>query len=523
MKLISPKETGAGALTRSSSASYINSSKYVASATTNEARFSFNPTTGDPEGLLIENASTNLVLQSADFSNASWSKTNVTVTANSQTSPDNTLAGDTLNATSANGYVSQSVSFTGNAVKSISVWIKAGTATASRIKVVDDATAADRLDASIAWASGVPTVTASIGTFVDAVSYLNGWYRVRLKTIATTAAANTIRIYPANSGTGTIYAWGAQAENGIRATSYIATTTATVTRAADVIGTAGLVYSNVLENDATNWTAGTYTLGQKVIYNHDVYEVIVSSTTDQPDVGAAKTSPTWLNLGATNRYKMFDNIISTQTTNSGSVRVGVVPNQVANSVAFFGLEGTEITVSVNDPAEGLVYTETRSLLDTSVVLDWWSYFFEPISYLSDAVFLSLPSYSSASIAAYIDAGAATAKCGEMVLGVQRTLGVTNFDTSVSIIDYSIKSTDDFGNTVIVQRAYSKRADYDVTVETLSVASVQKVLADIRTTPTVFIGDEDRTETVVYGFYKQFNIVLSTPSISSCSIEVEGLV
>jgi hypothetical protein len=53
--------------------------------------------------------------------------------------------------------------------------------------------------------------------------------------------------------------------------------------------------------------------------------------------------------------------------------------------------------------------------------------------------------------------------------------------------------------------------------------VQKVLADIRTTATVFVGDPNRPETVVYGFYKQFNIVLSTPSISDCSIEVEGLV
>jgi hypothetical protein len=56
-----------------------------------------------------------------------------------------------------------------------------------------------------------------------------------------------------------------------------------------------------------------------------------------------------------------------------------------------------------------------------------------------------------------------------------------------------------------------------------VSAVQKLLADIRTTPTVFIGEDDKPETVVYGFYKQFNIVISTPSISDCSIEVEGLV
>jgi hypothetical protein len=75
-------------------------------------------------------------------------------------------------------------------------------------------------------------------------------------------------------------------------------------------------------------------------------------------------------------------------------------------------------------------------------------------------------------------------------------------THLIIQDYSIKTTDDFGNIVVQQRAYSKRADYDVTVETNRVSTVQKLLADIRTTPTVFIGEDDKPETVVYGFYKQ---------------------
>jgi hypothetical protein len=178
---------------------------------------------------------------------------------------------------------------------------------------------------------------------------------------------------------------------------------------------------------------------------------------------------------------------------------------------------------MTDPIEGVVYTETRSLQDNTLIIDWYPYFFEEIAYLPDIVFLNLPSYGSAMLTAVVDGGAGDAKIGEVVIGKQRGLGVTNFGTSVSIIDYSVKSTDDFGNTIIVQRAYSKRADYDVTVNTSSVAAVQKALADIRTTPTVFVGDENRPETVVYGFYKQFNIVLSTPSISDCSIEVEGLV
>jgi hypothetical protein len=289
------------------------------------------------------------------------------------------------------------------------------------------------------------------------------------------------------------------------------------------ITAAMLTASNVPETDAPAWTAGTYTIGQQRIYDHRVYEVIVSSTAAQPDVGAAATPPSWLDLGATNRFKMFDQIISTQTIKNIEVDVDITPNAIVNAAAFFGLLGNSITLTMTDPIEGVVYTETRSLQDNTIIIDWYSYFFEPIAYFPDMVFLNLPTYGSASLNAVVDGGTGDAKVGEVVIGKKRNLGVSNFGTSVSIIDFSVKSTDDFGNTIIIQRAYSKRADYDVTVNTSSVASVQKVLADIRTTPTVFIGDENKSETVVYGFYKQFNIVLSTPSISDCSIEVEGLV
>jgi hypothetical protein len=281
--------------------------------------------------------------------------------------------------------------------------------------------------------------------------------------------------------------------------------------------------SNVPETDAPLWTAGTYTQGQLRIYEHRVYEVIAASTTDRPDIGAEAEPPTWLDLGATNRFKMFDDIINTQTVNPLEIDVDITPNTVVNGAAFFGLFGNSITVTITDPVDGEVYQQTRSLQDNTLIVDWYPYFFEDIAFLSDMVFLDFPSYGSATINVVVDGGADEAKVGEAIIGKQRDLGVTNFGTNVSIIDYSIKDTDDFGNTVITTRPFSKRADYDVTVNTNAVSAVQKALADIRTTATVFIGDENRPETVVYGFYKQFNIVLSTPSISDCSIEIEGLV
>ena len=284
-----------------------------------------------------------------------------------------------------------------------------------------------------------------------------------------------------------------------------------------------LTASNVAITE-TAWTAGTYTTGTQRYVGTTLYQVVASpSTTDNPTVGVSATPPTWKAVGAINRFKMFDNIINTQTVKAGTIAITVNPGQLVNAAAFFGLQGNTINVTMNDPTEGVVYNETQSLQDNTLIVDWYAYFFEGIYQKSDAVFVDLPSYVNATMTVTIDAGAATASCGEMVIGRQSTLGLSNFGTSVSIQDYSVKTTDDFGNIVIEQRAYSKRADYDVTVETPRIAAVQKLLADIRTTPTVFIGSQDNPETVVYGFYKQFNIVISTPTLSDCSIEVEGLI
>ncbi len=284
-----------------------------------------------------------------------------------------------------------------------------------------------------------------------------------------------------------------------------------------------LTTSNIPMTDAPNWAAGTYTLGQQVIFNYAIYEVIVATTTDQPDVGAAKATPTWIRISAINRYKMFDEVISTGTVGVPTIAVTITPAQIVNAIAFFSVTATTINVTLTDPVEGVVYNETQSLQDNTLITSWYNYFFEPIAQKSDAIFDDLPSYVAAVVSVTISNGASNAVCGEMVMGKQRQLGVTNFGSSVSIQDYSIKSRDDFGNTIIVQRAFSKRADYDVTVETPFVAAVQRILSDIRTTPTVFIGDANRSETVIYGFYRSFDIVLQYPTISSCSISVEGLV
>ena len=288
---------------------------------------------------------------------------------------------------------------------------------------------------------------------------------------------------------------------------------------------ATLTASNVAETDYPAWTAGTYTVGTRRIYDHKIYEVVASSTTDRPDTGAAAVPATWLYISATNRFKMFDTSVGSGTVNADSIDVTITPTTVCNSVVLFDLDGASAQLIVRDAGDTIVYDETISLADYSEIIGYFDYYFVPVAETgaTELAFIDIPNYSGASFQLIIDAAGGTATCGEMIIGQKSVLAVTNFGTSVGIKDYSVKTIDDFGNVTITQRAYSKRADYDVTVETAQVGAFNKFLASIRSTPAVYIGDPNRSETIVLGYYRDFSVVLSNPSISECSLSVEGLI
>lgn len=287
-----------------------------------------------------------------------------------------------------------------------------------------------------------------------------------------------------------------------------------------------LTSTNVPENDYAAWNSGTtYNIGDRVIYDHKIYEAVSSTVNVQPDTGAAANPPTWLFVSATNRFRMFDETVGSATTNAGTINVTLSPSNPYNSLVLFGVEGATAQLIVRDSGSNIVYNQTRILADYSNVTGFYTYFFGelPVDAQAEVAFLDIPFYINATYQLIIDAGSGTAACAEAVFGLQTALAVTNFGTSVGIKDYSIKQVDDFGNITIVQRPYSKRAEFDLTIETSEVGVFNRFLAGIRATPCVYIGDPNREETIVYGYYRDFNVVLSNPSISSCSLTVEGLI
>lgn len=282
-----------------------------------------------------------------------------------------------------------------------------------------------------------------------------------------------------------------------------------------------LLASNVPETDAAAWASGTaYTPGQTVMRSHAVYEAITASTGQDPLLDTTGTY--WLRLGATNRWKAFDRLISDPVSQAGDITYSLKPDLLADAVAFFGLVASSIRVKATDPVEGVIYDQTRAIIDSTSVFDGWSYCFEPITYDSQEIFTGVPIYTGVTLDITVSS-AGTTRVGQIVLGRDQYLGETLVDTAIGIEDFSIKDRDDFGNAIIVERAYAQTANFRFAFPTDDARRLRGILARVRATPAVYYAGTDTSKfgTTIYGFFRDFSVPLTTTR-SFGNLEVEGL-
>jgi len=203
-----PVGVGTATFTRASTASYIDQyDGLLKIASSGAPRF-------EADGILIEDTSTNICLQSEVFDNASWVKSaSATATADQAVSPDGTTNADLLDISASNSFIHQAFVVTADIERTYSIYLRSVSGTGTW---------------PINWHDG--------GTHHrELVTLTTTWQRF---TIVFTDTTTTLNIYPGDSriGTNTLdtcYAWGAQIEELAFASSYIAVTTTAVTRLTD--------------------------------------------------------------------------------------------------------------------------------------------------------------------------------------------------------------------------------------------------------------------------------------------------
>lgn len=238
-----------GSFTRTgtSQASYYNSSGLLQTATTNTPRFDHDPVTHAAQGLLFEESRTNRLLNSSNYS--AWAQVTASVSAAAGTAPDGTNTAQRVIANTIgvnNGLISQNVSgsFT---TYTLSIYAKAGSSNALRLQPNSNI---DSVITGYIVTYDLSAVTTTIGgsyggKFSNIYAAIqdvgNGWYRCSTTytvTGSTYTGSLVSWIYP-YTGTpaagANILLWGAQLEIGAQASSYIPTTSAMVTRGADIL------------------------------------------------------------------------------------------------------------------------------------------------------------------------------------------------------------------------------------------------------------------------------------------------
>lgn len=247
--------------------------------------------------------------------------------------------------------------------------------------------------------------------------------------------------------------------------------------------------------------------------NHQLYQSLVASNTGK----ALTDTGGWLPLGATNRWKMFDKAVNSQTTAPDSVTVVVTLGELHDTLTLLNVSGSSVAVTQADSG----YSRTKSLV-SHAALSWYDFYYTEPVWLGDTAFDDLPPYLNSPLTVTVSSPGGTASIGGFFAGKAKFIGKTQWGLTAGVLSYSGSSTDKFGNLTMVKRENAKKMNFKAAIPRGYEDEAYRYLRSVTDVELVAIASSDWAMTLSYGYLGQWDVPLSIDG-KTASFEWRGLI
>lgn len=240
--------------------------------------------------------------------------------------------------------------------------------------------------------------------------------------------------------------------------------------------------------------------------------------------GQALTDPVyWADVGPSNRWAMFDGVVGTQTQATDLISVQLAPGLI-NSVVLMEVEATEAEITLTNG--GVVEYSAVLDLDATVIIDYYDYFFTEYVQRTEAVVIDIPPFEAGIVTIDIR-GTGTVKCGLCTLGVAHSLGDLQADDAAGgFIDYSVKETDDNGQTRIIEKPFARTIEGRGALDDFEYNRIHRLMTKQRAKPGVLVALPDNSLydfMISYGICAEFKLLPQHPEHGYTVFRWEGLI
>ena len=330
------------------------------------------------DGQTVAKAEENLLLQSQTFDNAYWTKTNITVTANSTTAPDGTTTAESIleTATTGSHQVFRSAVITSSNTHVRSVFAKPN---GRNWLAIYGGAGRSFFDLQ----NGV-TGTVEAGYTASMIDAGNGWYRcILIGPAGTSSYAGLYNIADADNSisyagdiTKGLFIWGAQFEQRSAVTAYTPTTTQPITNYIPALQTAASGVARFDHDPTTTESLGLLIEEQRtnlVLYSGEFDNgnwvksnaTVVANQVVAPD--GTLTADVLTNDSTSGEHRAY------QTHSAASANVTQSVYAKAGTASFISINGgsTGIAYAVFDLSTGIVSTSGNGVGSIIPVGNGW--------------------------------------------------------------------------------------------------------------------------------------------------------